>query len=711
MGNDPDMKRSAHNLLGAVLFPAFLLASAPARADTEAPPSGAWGDFGIQTRFVDSAVRPGDDFNAYVNGKWLAQTAIPADRSDYGTFVDLDELSKNRLHAILGELAAKPHERGSPEAKIAAAYKAFMDTDAIDKAGLDPARPYLKRIFSARTTQDLVDLFAAPGFASPIGGWIDTDPKASDTNRLNLEQSGLGLPDRDYYLLDEPRFIEARTKYAEFVTFLLGKAGHADPQGGAVAVLALETRLAAAMWDRALKRDRVLTYNRLSLDEVRALPHGDLLARFIARAGGSRADKVLIDEIPPDSEKLAESKVTPEMAAKLGGGMPETLAIIASEPLATWQAWLAAHFLADHASVLPGEIDRANFAFYGTYLNGQPRQRPRWKRAIGAVEGQVGEQLGKIYAARFFPPASKAAMDALVGNLRRAMAANLADLDWMGPQTRLQAQAKLDAFTTKIGYPDRFKDYRGLKLSPVRPLENAIAAGDWDWRREVAKLGKPVDRSEWGMLPQTVNAYYNANFNEIVFPAAILQPPFFDPQADAAVNYGAIGAVIGHEIGHGFDDQGARMDGQGMLRDWWTAEDKARFEALQARLGAQFARYCPFDEGRTCIDPDLTMGENIGDLGGLSLAWRAWQLSLDGKPAPVIGGFTGEQRFFMGWAQIWRQVIREESARQLLLTDPHSPADQRINGIVRNFDEWYRAFDVKPGDRLYLPPEQRVRIW
>lgn len=704
------------SIRAAVSLGALALTPLPAGAQDTAPQAGQaaeqeWGEFGIQTQWLDTSVKPGDDFNAFVNGKWIATRQIPADRSRYGSFTELDDMSEQRVHGILEELAAANPAAGTPEARIVAAYKAFMDTGAIEAAGLAPAMPYLQRIRDAGTIQDLVAIFAAPGYAAPLAVDVDADAKQSDRYALKIAQTGLGLPDRDYYLLDTPRYVEIRQKYLDYLTFLLGKGGYENPRPAADAVLALETRMAGSMWDRALRRNRDLTYNKLTIDEVNALPGGALLTQFVADLGAEGAQEVIIAQIPPTQEELAAAKITPEMAAKLGGGVPETLRLISDVPLATWQAWLTARFLSDNAAYLPHEIDQAAFDFHGTLLNGQPEQRVRWKRGIDVVEGQVGELLGQIYAERYFPAANKAAMDDLVVNLRKAMAVNLSDLEWMGAETRAQAEAKLDAFTPKIGGPVKYKTYDGLTISPTTPLANAIGGAQWQLDYAVAKLGTPIDRNEWYMLPQTVNAYYNPSFNEIVFPAAILQPPFFNLSADPAVNYGGIGAVIGHEMGHGFDDQGSKYDGDGNMRDWWTAQDKARFHELQDKLGVQYAAFCPFDDGQTCINPKLTMGENIGDLGGLSLAYRAYRLSLDGKEAPVIDGFTGDQRFFMGWAQVWRNKAREEAARQLLVTDPHSPPEYRVNGIVRNFDEWYRAFDVKPGDKLYLSPEKRVRIW
>ena len=703
-------------LLGAA--PPALAQSAPAvppQAPVQAPPSPEgetdWGRFGVQTQWMDTAAKPGDDFDAYANGRWNAQTPIPADKTRIGAFITLRDLSEVRIRAILDELSAQQNPPGSPEARVAAAYEAFMDTRAIDAAGLAPAKPWLDRIAKVRTTKQLMTLFAQPGFASPLGAYVDADEKQSDRYALYLMQGGLGLPDRDYYLLDTQRYVDIRAKYLDYLTLILGKAGDKDARASAKKVLALETEMARAMWDRAISRNRDLTYNKLTRAELDELAPDKLVGTFISSMGADAAKEAIVVQMPPTTEERAAAKITPEMEGKLGGGVPATLGLIRQTPMETWRAYLTAHFLSDNAGYLPKDIDDARFAFYGTVLSGQPQQRERWKRGIAAVEGQIGELLGEVYAKRWYPPESKAAMDDLVSNLRKAMAANLADLKWMGPETRKEAEAKLAAFTPKIGEPKRYKTYDGLAIAADKPLANQIAAQKWDSDYRIARIGKPVDRDEWFMLPQTVNAYYNPTFNEIVFPAAILQPPFFNLKADPAVNYGAIGAVIGHEMGHGFDDQGAKSDGAGNLRDWWTPQDKAAFEALTGKLVGQYNAFCPFDEGKTCVNGELTLGENIGDLGGLSLAYRAYKLSLDGKEAPVIDGVTGDQRFFLGWAQVWRGKAREEQERQYLVTDPHSPGRYRINGIVRNFDEWYAAFGVKPGDKLYLPPEQRVRIW
>ncbi|MEP6867834.1 MAG: M13 family metallopeptidase [Novosphingobium sp.] len=677
----------------------------------QADVTDGWGASGIQTQWIDRSVKPGDDFNAHVNGKWMATATIPADRTSYGSFLALADLSEARMHTLMDEAAQSNPAPGTPAARASAAYKAFMDTDAIEHAGLTPIQPLLQKINAARSVDDLVTLFAEPGLPAPLDFDVDADPKHSDTNILQIGQASLGLPDRDFYLVNTPRNRELQAGYKTYLTRIFTEVGYPDPAKAARDVFALETRMAGANWDRALGRNRDLRYNLLTLDQFAALAPEVPLKAFIAGIGAGQPAALVVEQLPPTRAELAAARYTPKMAAKLGGGVPALAHLIASQPISAWKAWLTAGLVGSNAAVLPHRIDEARFEFYGKIFSGQPEQRPRWKRAIAATEAQSGELVGQLYAARFFPAENKAAMSQLVANLRAALGANLTDLKWMGPKTRIQAEAKLAAFTPKIGYPDRFKTYDGLELRPDAAFGNAIAATRWAMADKMSRLGKPVDRSEWHMLPETVNAYYNSTFNEIVFPGAILQPPFFNLKADDAVNYGAIGAVIGHEMGHGFDDQGAKSDGAGNLRDWWTPADKAAFTRLTDRLVVQYNAFCPFDKGKTCVNGRLTLGENIGDLGGLSVAYRAYHMSLNGKPAPVIDGLTSDQRFFMGYAQVWRQVMREETERQRLVTDPHSPPRYRINGVVRNFDEWYKAFGVKPGDKLYLPPAQRLRIW
>lgn len=703
--------------LALAAVPALAQPAAPAAPAPNAAPAdgvGDWGKAGLQTQWMDTSARPGNDFFRYVNGKWVDQFEIPADRTAWGSFHQLAALSEARVKAILDELAASPPPAGSDGARVLAAYRAFMDEAGIEQAGLAPAQPTLARIAAARTPDDLIALFAMPGLPSPVDAAVDADPKQSDRYIQQISLGGLGLPDRDYYLSDNPRFPPIRVQYKAYTAMLLGEAGVADPQAMAEKVYALETELARASWDRAVARDPDLTYHKLTMAELAALPGGADLAAFVRATGtgAAAAPAVVLSELPLTPAQIAQTRLSQaDLSAKVGGGIPAALGLVRSQPVAVWQAWLTARFLSAHAAFLPKRFDQANFALYGKLLSGQPEQRARWKRGVSVVESQLGELLGKIYAQRHFPAANRVAMDDLVGNLRKAMGANLAELKWMGPDTRKQAEIKLAAFTPKIGAPDQWKDYAGLDVTPASALGNAMAAGAWRARFDDARIGRAVDRSEWFMLPQTVNAYYNPQQNEIVFPAAILQPPFFNLSADPAVNYGAIGAVIGHEMSHGFDDQGSKADAVGNLRDWWTEADKQAFVALTDRLVAQYDKLCPFDAGKTCINGRLTLGENIGDLGGVSLAYRAYHLSLGGKPAPVIDGLTGDQRFFMGYAQVWRSKYREETARQLLLVDPHSPAKYRVNGIVRNFDEWYKAFGVKPGDALYLAPKDRLRIW
>lgn len=670
---------------------------------------------GLQLKYVDPAVKPGDDFMNYVNGIWLRDTPIPADKSTYGIMNILSDTSRDRLRLVMDEAVAAKAAPGSDMARIAAAYSAFMDTGRIEAAGLAPARPWLDRIAKVRTTADLATLFGDPAFDSPVALALSPDSKDSAHYALYAGAAGLGLPDRDYYLIDSPRNREIKAGYIGWLVTALTEAGDKAPAASAEAVWQLESRIAAAHWDRALGRNRDLTYNKLTLAQSREAFRGLPLDAMLAAAGAKGARDLVIQQFPPTAEELKAAGFSPDMTGKLGGGVPAIAGLVESEPLAAWKAWAAVRFMSNYAAVLPARIDAARFAFYGTLLRGQPQDEPRWKRAIGATEEQVGELVGKVYAQRWFPAQNKSAMEALVGNLRKAMAANLSELAWMSPTTRKQAEAKLAAFTPKVGYPDTYKQYEGLKLSPQTPLANAIAAKRWKLAYDMRRIGQQVDRSEWGMFPQTVNAYYSSQRNEIVFPAAILQPPYFNLTADPAVNYGGIGAVIGHEMGHGFDDQGSKSDGTGNLRNWWTDKDRAAFDALTGRLAAQYTAFCPFDEtsagGKACIDGRLTLGENIGDLGGLSLALRAYHLSLQGKPAPVIDGLTGDQRFFMAWAQVWRFKARDAAARDRLKTDYHAPGAYRVNGIVRNFDEWYQAFGVKPGDALYLPPDRRIRIW
>ncbi|MCU0949012.1 MAG: M13 family metallopeptidase [Porphyrobacter sp.] len=614
---------------------------------------------------------------------------------------------------LLDELVAKPDKALSyDERRIVNAYKGYLDTDAIEKAGMAPAMPYLDRIRTATTLDALVELWAEPGFASPIGGAVTVDAKQPDRHIAALGFGGLGLPDRDYYLDESEKGRAIQTQYKAYITFLLTEAGYADPAAAADAVYALEDRIARTIaWDRTVQRNRDLTYNLLTADEIAALPGSAPLVAMLAKTGLDKSPGFVVSTMPPSDERAAELGLTPAVRAKIGAGLPGMLKLIGETPVATLQAWMIKQFLNGNAAVLPKRFDEANFAFYGKVLSGAPEQRPRWKRAVGATEGMLGERLGALYVARYFPPESKQAMDELVANLRLALAESINEIDWMSEATKTEARAKLASFDPKIGYRDNLETYEGLEIVAGNPIANRMAAAKWGMADNIAKLGKPIDRTEWFMLPQTVNAYYNPTKNEIVFPAGILQQPFFGLTADIAVNYGGIGGVIGHEIGHGFDDQGSKSDAKGMLRNWWTDEDRKAFDARGDKLVAQYNAFCPLDDGKTCVNGRLTLGENIGDVGGLSLAYRAYKIATKGKDVPVIDGLTGDQRFFLAWAQVWRSTQREANYRTRLRTDTHSPEEYRVNGVVRNLDAWYEAFGITPDHALYIPPEQRVRIW
>lgn len=689
--------------------PEGLLLSAP---DT-------WGDWGVDLTTFNTSVRPGDDFNTYVNGTWIDTIEVPPDRSRYGNFDLLREKSEQRVRLIIEDIARQEPAIETVEGKIGAYYSAYLDMDAINAAGLDPAKPYFDQIDAIASIEDVTRLTASVGYASPISGFVFVDDKDPDTYIFQMSLSGLGLPDRDYYFKEDAKSVEQREKYVELLTNLLGKAGYADPEAAAADVMAFETEMAKAHWDRTLSRNPEITYNKLSREEFYALAGDFPAAVALDTIGVGDQTHFLVAQVPPTAEELASAGISDEDAAKLGGGFPAMFKLAKETSLDTWKAYLKAHFLIDYSGVLPEDVDREVFDFYGTTLRGQPEQRERWKLAVSATEGVMGEAIGKVFVERYFPPENKAAMDALVANLRKAMAANLEDLTWMSDTTKIKAEEKLNSFNPKIGYPETFETYETLIVGS-NALDNAMAAAKWAQEDNLSDLGTTVDKTKWFMTPQTVNAYYNPSFNEIVFPAAILQPPFFNLSADPAVNYGAIGGVIGHEMGHGFDDQGAKFDASGAFSNWWTEEDQAAFRQLGDALVAQYDTYCPLDDGQTCVNGRLGLGENIGDLGGLSMSYRAYQLSLDTdgdgivsafEQAPVIDGLSGDQRFFLGWAQVWRSIYREEALRQQLQTGPHSPPQYRINGVVRNLDEWYSAFGITEDDALYLPPEDRVRIW
>jgi putative endopeptidase len=676
-------------------------------------PTMSYGTWGVDPALLAADVKPGDDFFAYVNKRWIDANPLPPEFSRLGAFNLLAEKSTADIKALIDEMAAKDAASLSgDERRILDTYRSFLDTDAIEAAGLAPAQAYLDRVKAARTLDELAKLWTEPGFASPVSGSVSIDAKQPDRYIAAVGFGGLGMPDRDYYLDTSEKGRAIQDKYKAYLAFLLGEAGYADPAATAAAVYAFEDTIARDVaWDRTVRRNRDITYNLLTAEELAAIGGKVPVAAMIESFGIAGSPGFVVSLMPPTPEEIATLKLDEATLARIGSGLPGMFALLSETPVETLQAWMIKEFLSAHAAVLPARFDAANFEFFGKTLRGTPEQRPRWKRAIGETEGLLGELIGKEYVARNFPPENKAAMDELVANLRLALSESLTEITWMGEETKTEARAKLASFDPKIGYRPNLETYEGLAITAGDPIANRIASGTWRRADNIAKLGQPIDRTEWSMLPQTVNAYYNSVKNEIVFPAGILQRPFFALGNDIAVNYGAIGGVIGHEIGHGFDDQGSKSDATGMLRNWWSDADRAAFDALGNRLVAQYNAFCPLDEGKTCVNGRLTLGENIGDVGGLSMAYRAYKIATKGKDVPVIDGLTGDQRFFLAWAQVWRAAQREENYRTRLRTDTHSPEEYRVNGVVRNLDEWYEAFGVKPGDALYLPPEERVRIW
>lgn len=667
-----------------------LLCSWSALGYAAAPQIGSWG-FDLSGK--DTAVRPGDDFFRYSGGEWMRRETLPADRTRWGTFDQLAERAERDTRAIIEELAAHPAADGTSQRKVGDFYRAYLDTAAIDARGLAPAQPVLQEIRKLASHAEVARLMYRPDVPvnAPIVTGISIDQKNPDRYVVVVTHAGLGLPEREYYLRDDEQFRQIREQYRAHIARLLELGGVRRgqvAQQAARRILALETGIAKRHWPIAKRRERELTYNLKSRSELVEMTKGFPMAEALSAAGLGKVSEFVVRE----ADALSPLAV-----------------LFRRTPVATWQDYLAYHYLRANAAVLPSSLDNEVFEFYGRQLNGQPEQRPRWKRAVDAVNGALGEAVGQVYVERHFSADAKRQMAALVENLRTAYAQRIRALPWMTEETKLVALEKLAAFRPKIGYPDRWRDYTGLEVVPTDAFGNARRAALFEWQRDLARLDRPTDRDEWFMTPQTVNAYYNPVFNEIVFPAAILQPPFFDPAADPAVNYGAIGGVIGHEMGHGFDDQGAKSDARGVLRTWWNERDEAAFKALGDRLAEQYSEFEPLPGLR--LNGRLSLGENIGDLGGLSVALEAYRLSLDGRPAPIIDGLTGEQRFFHGWAQVWRTLFREQRLRNQIMTGPHSPAEFRVNGVVRNMDAWYEAFDVRPGDRLYLPPEQRVRIW
>ena len=678
-GTKPSQEKAAIASSPVLVPPA---PAAPAR------PRPTIGDFGLDLSAGDPRVKPGDDFFAYASGGWYQHFEIPPDRATYTVFTELDELSKRRVREIIETAASSAPAAGSAAQKIGDYYASYLDQDAIEAKGLAPALDDLKLISSANSRKDIATLFGMAGFASLFDLDLPPDLKNPDQYSVVISQSRLGLPDRDYYLKDDPKLKEIREKYLAYIEQLLTLGGLPDPQGKAREIMTFETEAARVQWPIEKRRDVDRTYNpRTKAQLVAYAPGFDWQSFLTASEIGSRQDLI-----------LSELEAIRDLAA-----------LFNRTPLPTLKSYLTFHYLSDHAPYLPKRFDEARFDFYGRTLRGQPQQRERWKRAVDEVDDSLGEQVGQLYVARYFPAESKAMMQDLVGNLRAALSERIDQLDWMTPETKSRAHEKLATFTPKIGYPDRWKDYSGLEVRRDDLMGNVHRATLWHWRYQVARLDKPVDRDEWQMTPQQINAYYNPLNNEIVFPAAILQPPFFDPKADAAVNYGAIGAVIGHEIGHGFDDQGRKFGPDGSLKDWWTQKDSDVFTGRVARLVSQYSAFEALPGLK--VNGANTIGENIGDLGGLNMAYHAYQLSLKGEPAPVIDGLTGDQRFFLSWAQVWRAKYRDGALRELVMSDVHAPSYFRVNGPLPNIDAWYAAFNIQPGDKMYIRPEERVSIW
>lgn len=674
--------------LAAAAVPAFAADQGkPSAASAAKPQLGQWG---VDLAGMDKSVNPGDDFYDFVNGTWHKNAVIPADKASWGGFGILRDLSDTRTREIIEASVKANAAAGTNEQKVGDLYASFMDEAAIEAKGLTPLQPFFAKIDAIKTPTDLARFFGEAnrvGIATPFGAGILQDLKNNTVYSVYLGQGGIGLPDRDYYVDDKnPKFAEIRTAYKAHIANMLRLAKVSDPEGRAQRIFDLETKIATAHWTRVESRQLDKLYNPMSAAEMAKNMPGFDFPAFLQAAGLDLQPQVIV---------TAPSALAG--AAKL----------VQSEPIATWRDYLTFRTLAGSASMLPKAFVDESFAFNGKTLSGTPQLKDRWKRGVDLVGGSMGEAVGQLYVTRYFPPDAKAKADELVKNLIASMDKHLTELPWMAPATKEKARAKLAAFTPKIGYPDKWRDYSALQVVRGDAVGNALRARAFEYQRQLDKVGKPVDRSEWAMSPQTVNAYANPLLNEIVFPAAILQPPFFDPNADPAVNYGAIGAVIGHEITHHFDDQGSKFDPKGNLSVWWSPEDIAKFKAMTSKVVAQYGEYEPLPGSK--VNGELTLGENMADLAGLTIAYDAYKMSLKGKPDKVIGGYTGDQRFFLGFGQVWRNKMRDAALQQQLTTDPHSPGNIRPN-VVRNFDPWYKAFNVKNG-KLYLKPEERIRIW
>lgn len=646
---------------------------------------------GIDKSLFSSDISAGENFYLYANEEWLETTKIPADKSNYGIFTILDDETRQQVRELIEKAAASKSAEGSAAQKVGDLYSSVLNLEARNEAGIEPIRDLLTMLDQADNKRELaaaIGALARAGVAGPFAPYVGVDARDSDQYAVYVTQSGLTLPDRDYYLEDEPRYAELREKLVSYIADMLRIVGVDHPEKGAQAVFEIETRIAKHHWTKTENRDPEKTYNKKSVDETQTLLKPFPWAVYADSCGINTQENFIVQQ-PSYLDAFAD--------------------LFAETDLEDLKNYLRMRLIDGYASDLSEPIERRSFEFHGTAVSGITELEPLWKRGVNVTGNALGELVGQLYVEQHFKPAAKKRMQELVENLKRAFAARIETRDWMGEGTKKQALEKLSLFTTKIGYPDKWKDYSKLSIQSPILATNMIASAQFEHQRDLAKLGGPIDRSEWHMTPQTINAYYNPTMNEIVFPAAILQPPFFNMQADDAVNYGAIGAVIGHELSHGFDDKGSKYDGKGNLRSWWTEKDREEFERRADGLVAQYDKFEPVKGN--FVNGKLTLGENIGDLGGLSVAYEAYRLSLDGQEAPLIDGLTGDQRFFLGWSQIWRRLYRKPELLKRLITDPHSPSEYRVNGIVRNMDAWYDAFHIQPSDKLYLAPEDRVRIW
>ncbi len=663
----------------------------PNPTDTPAPAESAPPRSGIEVQYIDPGVRPQDDFFAHMNGAWLKATAIPADKPSWGAFAILRDATLPRLRGII-EAAQQdtPKQPGSENQKMGDLYASFMNEAQLESLGVRPLASELNRIRAVRDKKAIPVLIAhlnRIGVNTPYLSYVGQDARESTKYAAYLGQGGLGMPDRDYYL--DPKLAAVKAKYQLHVEKILGLAGAKNGAAAARAIVALETALAEAQWTKVENRDPVKRYNKTALAALDQLAPGyDLKGGLAAGGIANKVEYVIVNQ--------------PSYLKGFQRALDDT-------DLATWKAYFEWQLLNAYANYLSKSFVDAQFAFYGTTITGVTDMPPRWKRAVNAVEGALGEALGKVYVRQYFPLENKLRMEALVANLLTAYRQSIDALDWMGADTRKEAQAKLAKFTPKIGYPSKWRDYGALQLTQSDLVGNMMRSAGFAYQRQINKLGKPIDREEWGMTPQTVNAYYSSTMNEIVFPASILQPPFFDAGADDAVNYGAIGAVIGHEISHGFDDKGSQSDGDGNLRDWWSADDRKNFASKTDALVKQYGAYSPLPGYQ--VNGELTLGENIADNAGLAIAYKAYRLSLADKDAPVIDGLSGDQRFYMGFGQVWRVKTRPEQQIVQIKSDPHAPGQFRANGSMVNQPGFYEAFGVQRGDRMFLAPEQRVSIW